>query len=237
MEEILHGIVLGGVSYGENDKMLTIFTLNKGLVSAKIKGVKKAGAKLKFASEPFCFAEFVFSKTQERRTVIGASLVDSFYPLRKDFKTLYLASSCVEFVKKFSKENIVSDGLFSSLIEVLKTLAYGEQSVRLKATVEFFLSALSLVGYALSLPFCPVCNDVIEGRVFFEYQRGAFFCADCKSDKAIEVRRGTYLALSNIKTEEILESDYLNALKLIDYYIERKGDESINSLKEIIKMY
>ena len=58
MEEKLNGIVLSGVSFGENDKILNIFTLEKGTVSAIIKGVKKAGAKLKFASEPFCFAEF-----------------------------------------------------------------------------------------------------------------------------------------------------------------------------------
>ena len=108
MEEILHGIVLGSVSYGDNDKILTVFTLERGSVCAKIKGVKKAGAKLKFASEPFCFAEFVFSKSGERRTVIGASLLDSFYPLRNDLKTLYLASSCLEFVKRFDVENIVS---------------------------------------------------------------------------------------------------------------------------------
>ena len=62
MEEKLSGIVLGGVNYGENDKIINVFTLEKGVVSAKIKGVKKAGAKLKFASEPFCFAEFVFFK-------------------------------------------------------------------------------------------------------------------------------------------------------------------------------
>ena len=66
MEEKLSGIVVGGVNYGESDKILNIFTLEKGMVSAKIKGVKKAGAKLKFASEPFCFAEYVFSKSGDR---------------------------------------------------------------------------------------------------------------------------------------------------------------------------
>ena len=45
MEEKLSGIVLGGVAFGENDKILNIYTLEQGVVSAKIKGVKKAGAK------------------------------------------------------------------------------------------------------------------------------------------------------------------------------------------------
>ena len=57
MEEKLCGIVLSGVNFGENDKILSIFTPDKGVVSAKIKGVKKAGAKMKFAAEPFCCAQ------------------------------------------------------------------------------------------------------------------------------------------------------------------------------------
>ena len=84
MEEKVSGIVLGGVNFGENDKILKVFTLEKGLISAKIKGVKKAGAKLKFASEPFCFAEFILSVTNAGHTVIGASLFDSFYSIRED---------------------------------------------------------------------------------------------------------------------------------------------------------
>ena len=75
MEEKYSGIVLGGVSFGENDKILNVFTLEKGVISAKIKGVKKAGAKLKFASEPFCFAEFVFSVKGDKRTVIDRKSV------------------------------------------------------------------------------------------------------------------------------------------------------------------
>ena len=61
MEKKVNGIVIRAVSYGESDKILTIYTLEEGLVSARIKGVKKAGAKLKACSEPFCFAEFVLA--------------------------------------------------------------------------------------------------------------------------------------------------------------------------------
>ena len=103
MEEKISGIVLSGVNYGESDRIINILTPN-GVVSAKMKSVKKAGAKLKFASEPFCFAEFVFSVGKSLRTVIGASLIDSFYPVRMDIKKLYSASSVLAFAKKFCKE-------------------------------------------------------------------------------------------------------------------------------------
>ena len=43
MEEKTSGIVLSGVGYGENDKIVNIFTLDKGVVSARMKGVKRQG--------------------------------------------------------------------------------------------------------------------------------------------------------------------------------------------------
>ena len=89
MEEKESGIVLGAVNFSENDKILNVFTLGKGVVCAKIKGVKKAGAKLKFAAEPFCFAEYIFSRTADKRTVIGASLIDSFYPIRENIQKYF----------------------------------------------------------------------------------------------------------------------------------------------------
>ena len=33
MEEVIRGVVLGGINYGENDKILNIFTLEKGILS------------------------------------------------------------------------------------------------------------------------------------------------------------------------------------------------------------
>ena len=57
-------LVLRASDYGENDKIVTLFSLQYGKISAALKGVKKAGAKLKFAAQPFCFAEYVLAKKE-----------------------------------------------------------------------------------------------------------------------------------------------------------------------------
>ena len=120
MEEKISGIIVGGVAVGENDKILNVFT-PKGVVSAKIKGVKKAGAKLRFASEPFCFAEYIFNKTTKFRTVIGASLIDSFYPIRENIERYYAGATVLEFVRKFYKENIDCADAFMLVVDTLKS--------------------------------------------------------------------------------------------------------------------
>ncbi len=236
MEEVISGIVLGGVNYGDNDKILNIFTLEKGMVSARIKGVKKAGAKLKFAAEPFCFAEYVFSTSGEKRTVIGASLIDSFYPLREDIKRYYTAAAEVEFVKAFSREGILSPELFVALAEGLKDLAYGGDE-SLSAGAKFFVKALSLVGYALNLNGCVCCGDEIDGRTYFEYNSGGFFCDDCYDGKGREINNLTYRALRKAERGETLSSDEgAFALRLIDYYLTNKPEIKIKSLKELLSL-
>lgn len=237
MEEKMSGIVLGGIAFGENDKILNVFTLEQGVVSAKIKGVKKAGAKLKFASEPFCFAEFIFSKKGEMRTVIGASLIDSFYPVREDIVKFFCAGAIVEFVKRFYREDIVSPETFLSVVSALKSIAYGNGNPK-SVLVGFFVSALKIAGYALSFDGCVHCGEKIDGRVFFDYRSGAFSCEKCFGGEGREVSVYTYQAL-NLAEDGKLTDNFegtVKALRLIEYYLEMRAEERLNSLKELIKI-
>ena len=78
MEVKVNAIVIRAVDYKDNDRILTLYSLEKGKITAGIKGVKKAGAKLKFASEPFCFAEYILAEKNGRYTVTGASYYEIF---------------------------------------------------------------------------------------------------------------------------------------------------------------
>ena len=236
MEEKLQGIVLGGINFGENDKILKIFTLGKGVVSAKIKGVKKAGAKLKFASEPFCFAEFIFSKNGEKRTVIGASLIDSFYPVRENIEKYFCAGTVVEFIKHFYKEEMVDEDEFILSVNALKDIAYTEN--HLSALVKFLIFALKNFGYSLSLSGCFNCQTDIKGRTFFDYRNGAFLCEECIEEGCREINGITLDALQKAEKGELDDNHQgtKKALKLLEYYILNRAEESLNSLIELNKI-
>ena len=236
MEEKVSGIILGGVNFGENDKILNVFTLEKGLISAKIKGVKKAGAKLKFASEPFCFAEFVLSVTNAGNTIIGASLFDSFYPVREDIVKYFCGGTVLEFVKKFFRENIVSPETFLSVISVLKNIAYADGNPK-AFLLEFLKSELSEEGYALSDSQCKKCKNQNPNRVFFDYADGSFLCENCFDGLGREISVVTFGALRKLKENiPLTEEECVKALRLIDFYVENKTDVTLKSLKELIKI-
>ena len=236
MEEKLSGIVLGGVPFGESDKILNVFTLEKGVISARIKGVKKAGAKLKFASEPFCFAEFVFSVKGEMRTVIGASLIDSFYPLREDVFKYFAGGAILEFVKKFYRENIVSEEEFLLTVNALKQLAYGDDDY-LVELITFLVKSLRAIGYSLTVSKKCICGCDIEGRTFFDYKTGAFYCEKCSDGVGREINNATLKALLGVMSGETVERENkVRAVKLLEYYISNRAEEKLKSLEELIKI-
>ena len=236
MEEKLSGIVLGGVNFGENDKILTIFTLEQGVISARIKGVKKAGAKLKFASEPFCFASFIVAKKGKMRTVTGASLIESFYPIREDLTRYFAGGTVLEYLKKFLQEGIVSADAFRLAVDTLKEIAYGDAPKYYLC--DFLIKSLAFSGYALTLEGCYGCGCPCEDRVFFDYAYGGFFCLECMTDGAKEINTDTYKALKSIKEGVLVsEENCTKPLRLLDYYLTKKTEVTINSLKELNKLF
>ncbi|MBE7081563.1 MAG: DNA repair protein RecO [Clostridiales bacterium] len=233
MEEKQNGIVLSGINFSENDKLLNIFTLNKGVVCAKIKGVKKAGAKLKFAAEPFCFAEYIFSKSGDKRTVIGASLIDSFYPIRENIQKFFCAGTVTEFIKHFYQEEMVDEKEFMLTINALKEIAYTDDY--LSALVKFLVLALENQGFGLKLDGCFCCENKIEKRTFFDYRNGAFICEKCFDNIGREINGITLSALIEAKDGSLTDEHQgtKKALKLLEYYIKNRTEENIKSLKEL----
>lgn len=237
MEEKTSGIVISSVNYGESDKIVNVLTPDKGVVSAKMKSVKKAGAKLRFASEPFCFSEYVFSIGKVGRTVIGASLIDSFYPVRLDVKKLYAGSAVLSFTKKFCRENIDSSEIFIYALDALKGMAYGDKS-EITYLTEFLCKALADSGYALDVDGCHECGCDIDGAVYFDYRTGGFYCEKCNDGKGRLVLKSTLDALKNASLGmDSQEENAVKGLKLLDYYMENRADVVIPPLKELIKIY
>lgn len=241
MEKKVNGIVIRAVSYGESDKILTIYTLEEGLVSARIKGVKKAGAKLKACSEPFCFAEFVLASSLNRNVVTGASIYDGFYGLREDVVKFYAGSVVLGFLRVFGLEE-ADKNLFDFAVNAIKNLTYSDVNPY-EETVSFVLSGLKAAGYEINAEGCCRCGDEIENMAFFDMKSGAFVCGDCAEEGDMRVSLSTYKILKEAsgseKTAEFSEEKnkgLIKALKFLSYYIEAKVSEGIKALKELTEL-
>ena len=104
MEELkIKGVVIKAIDYKDSDKLVTIFSAEKGLIKARVRGVKKDKAKLAFAVQPFAFVEYLMSERNGFYTVINASSIDQFFGITADFDSYLFMLSCLEIIEKTSQ--------------------------------------------------------------------------------------------------------------------------------------
>lgn len=237
MELVVNALTLKAVDYNENDKILTLLTAERGKITAGIKGVKKAGAKLKFAAQPFCFAEFVLAKRGDKYTVINASECESFYDLRTDINKFYAASSAAEAANALTYEGDECREIFYSLIKALSAMCSGGES---EALIAFFLDVLKRSGYGISAENCASCGKSLlhTDKLRFDLDAGAFTCGECAGIGASRVTYNVIRKLDGKSYEEdfITADGEKRALRLIREYFSYKLNFAFKSLSEYVRL-
>ncbi len=236
MEVKCNALVLRATDYKDNDKILTLFAAGKGKITASCKGVKKGTAKLKFAAQPFCFAEYVLAEKGGRYVVTSAFLHDGFYALREDINKFYAASAVLEICNAVLPENLQSDGLFLSAVKTLGAICEGDEK---RPLVDFLLSALSFAGYNVNTSGCLCCGNPLTKRGGFSFEQGGFYCNECAGESAEELTPVSAVTFQTLHGQG-LECDKgegeKRALRLLKEYFFQKIDARVDSLGEYIRL-
>jgi DNA repair protein RecO (recombination protein O) len=239
MEVKTEAIVLKTVDYKDNDKILTLFSPDLGRITAGAKGVKKQKAKLSFAAQPFCFAEYILAEKGGRYTVTGAYLHESFFSLRYDIVRFYAACALAEICLTLLYENESYQGLFIALIEGLKALSLAEEDAA-EAVIAFVIVALRECGYPLDLGYAEECDGDIGELLWFDFADGKFASFDrCERGERASV--STYHTLRKCAgltyDEEMLDGGKKRALRLLKAFLCDKTEEKYENLGELIRLY
>ncbi len=249
MDEKYNALCVRSVSYREADKIITLFTLEKGLVDCAVYGARRAGSKLSFAGEVFCFAEYLLSEKNDRRTVKEANEIDGFYGVRGDIVRFYAASVVAEFIRLFVVSGVPQYVTFSAAVSALKGIEQGDPLLSLAG---FLINALDDLGFGMELSYCKACGEEIKERVFFDFPSSAAYCFSCAPAGATEIRFSTFSvlsALASLSVENLKNSDLStyspafnderakrSAIKMLDFYIEEKTGYAVKTLRELLEI-
>lgn len=239
MEIKTEAIVLQSIDYKDNDKLLTLFSPTLGKITAGIRGVKKPKAKLNFAAQPFCFAEYVLAEKGGRYTVTGAYLHESFFELRSDITRFYAACAAAELCKHLAVENETHEATFIGFIECLKSLCLsgGDEA---EAVIAFTLVALFESGYPLDLAYEEECDGDIGDKLWFDFSDGRFGSFErCAQGERASV--STYQVLRKCAglayDETALLGGRKRALRLLKAYLTEKTELRFDNVGEFIRLY
>ena len=238
MELKINALMLRAADYNENDKILTLLSAEHGKITAGIKGVKKPAAKLKFAAQPFCFAEYVLAKRGDKYTVINCSELESFYDLRTDINKFYAACAAVEGASAVTYEGSECSPVLYECVKALSAMCAGDERLPL---ISFLCFILAYSGYAIALDGCAECGNglINEEKLRFDMDAGAFTCYNCGT--GLGASRVTYnvlrkLAGKSYEEDFITEDGEKRALRLIREYFAYKTDSPLKSLSEYIRL-
>ena len=240
MDIITKAIALRTTDYGESDKFILLYSLEHGKISVHARGVRKSSAKLKFATDQFCFGHYELAETKGYYTLKTCQQLESFFALREDVVCYYSANCIAEALIKLTAEGQSDSALFVEVLRALQNLC--DNVDPLLVTLRFLLGFLQSAGFKLDFSQCSVCGKK-QQPLFLDVQHGGVVCDTCCSEMAVSISPRVvsactmvasigYDKLKNIKlSKEICKE----ALNLVSRYISHSF-VPLNSLAELAKL-
>ena len=118
----VRGIVLKHTPSGDYDWVATIFTADRGKITAFAKGARKPSGRLSGTVEPFCFGTFKLFVGKNSYNIIEADIENYFEGFRGDLEGACYGTFFLELASYYSKENIEDRELLNLLYISLKAL-------------------------------------------------------------------------------------------------------------------
>jgi len=176
------GFVLKKTDLGEADRIFIIFTKDFGKLEILGKGIRKIQSKLKSFLELFHLIDLEFIQGKIYKTLIDASVIDSFKEIRKDLKRFKIANLISQIFTDFLKGEEKDENLWKLLKETFEKLNnYFLSSKNLILLYYyFFWNFFSFLGYQISLYNCSLCQRKLRPEnLYFSQKEGGIICALC----------------------------------------------------------
>lgn len=172
-------VVIGARNWGEADKMLTLFTRERGLVTAAAFGARRPRSHLAGVTQMFSYIEVQMAEGRRVDTLKQGLLKKHYRGITEDLSVMAYAAFVAEVLREFLPEGEQEEAVFSLLLEVLD--AFGIRSPRLVALTAV-LQIMEHTGLQPQYGRCVRCGKVIEGDAFFSIPEGGALCVSCGGD-------------------------------------------------------
>lgn len=159
-------LVLHRTDLGENDRILTLFTREKGKLSAVAKGSRRPASRLSGATELFIQSRMQLAEARTLDIVTQCEIQQSFTILRTDLQRLARATYFCELLDRFTsdRDEASSEEIFDLTVAALLLLQRADSAYPDGVVHAYELQLLALMGYAPSLENCVVCGAPIVWR-------------------------------------------------------------------------
>lgn len=220
-------LVIKEMNVGENDRLVTLFTRDYGIIRAFAAGAKSIKSKKGAATSLLTYGSFTILKKKDTYKIYEAAPIRLFFGAGSEIDVLALAQYFCELCGVIVASGI-PDGEFLRLI--LNSLHFLTKEKRypplIKAVTE--LRAAAIAGFMPNLVACDGCGKFEDDIMYFDISGGKLLCADCKGET------GGFTPLDRTLLSAMRHIVYSEFSRLYSFTI---PNDSANRLSEITGKY
>jgi DNA repair protein RecO (recombination protein O) len=203
----VEAVVMRRLSIGETDRVVTLFTRDRGKIRAIAKGARGPKSRLAGLTEPFTHARLLLAQGQNLEVLTQGEVRSAFAEIRKDLERIGYASYFVELLDTGLEERQPVAELWDLLVAALGVLETATTPDVLARAFE--LHTMTLFGYEPSLHACVLDGAplTLPGSAFHPL-RGGMVCNRCarSTPGAVAVSSATFDALCALAVEPLVRA-------------------------------
>ncbi len=171
-------LVIRETDYGENDKLITLLTTEKGRLTVCVKGGKSLKNKNLASSQLLCYSEFTVRERNGFYTLSEAALIEQFFGLRSALDRFAAAQYIADVAGEVCVENNDEGEMLQLVLNTLYMLSETDRDVDFVKAV-FELRCAVLNGLCPDLTACGLCGKHDGDWMYLDVMNGALRCCDC----------------------------------------------------------
>ena len=184
-------INLRSYDLSDADKIIVMYSKDKGILRSVAKGVKRPKSKLGARMDSLVANTLQFSRGKTLDTICQAQTINTFTDIRKDILKLMCSSYISEIVANFGlEEDPASVETYNLLYSALNKISSAENKKDvLIAVIKFQLKMMLISGISPELDTCLSCGKrIVEEDMYFSKEKCGVFCSECNTKHLVNLK-------------------------------------------------
>lgn len=172
-------VILRGRTYGEADRILTLFTSERGKIDAIAKGARRTkshlAGRLEFGNE----VQLGMHRGRNLDVVVSADIEEPHWQRLVQPERYAAANIIIELIDAFCEPDLAQPQIYALLTAALR--AIGQSDDPLSLLPRFSMRLLDALGLAPPAQTCVHCGKSFEGKTaWLDAEQGGFGCEACR---------------------------------------------------------
>lgn len=187
MQFTTDGLVIREVNVGENDKMLTILTPERGRIGVMAKGSRSLKSQVLSTAQLYTYGNYEIYEKNDFMWLRSGSVIEGFFGLRNDIELISLAAYIADVAWELSGEDIPAVDMLRMTLNAFYALANRLKDPAIVKGV-YELRSAGFSGFMPDVIHCRYCKKDTADRFYLDVMNGALICSDCILRKSTKER-------------------------------------------------